>query len=173
MDLLVPGSPDGAQGRPRAAGAMVPPGRHSPSSSKDRSSCWDLSQCSGLVKPTRSQVPLCSGAVLSMHGAELLAGVSGHSPLSSFVSPFHSPVSCSGHHAVLHPLFPKEAGLVPWQGQQDVQVMQRGNLGAAVAPCPDSLCRVPQVSSAAHHGNDCQLILHYFSDADQLLNCCK
>lgn len=40
-------------------------------------------------------------------------------------------------------------------------------------PCPDPPCCVLRVSSAPHHGNDCQLILLYFSDADQLLNCCK
>lgn len=45
--------------------------------------------------------------------------------------------------------------------------------GDTEGECPDPPCCVLRVSSAPHHGNDCQLILLYFSDADQLLNCCK
>lgn len=115
-------------------------------------------------------------AGLSVHGAQLLGGVSGRSPLSGFVPPcYKHPVSCSRHHSALHSPFPKEAGLVPRQGQQDVWVMQRGNLEASSCgpPCLDPPRCVLRVSSAPRHGNDCQLILHYFSDADQLLNCCK
>lgn len=62
-----------------------------------------------------------------MHGAQLPGGVSGHSPLRLCLPILQRPGSCSGHPAALHSPFLQDAGLVPWQGQQGVRVIQRGN----------------------------------------------
>lgn len=64
------------------------------------------------------------------------------------------PVSCSHHHLALRTPFPKEAGLVPQQGQRDVRMMLGGDMGAGSCgpPCPDPpvlcpagrLCSLPR-----------------------------
>ena len=121
-----------------------------PASSTDRASAWwDRGQSPAPVKPGWPQAPLCTGTVLSVHGARLLAVRPGTHPLSVFVPPFYrgkkyKAVSCSGHHLALRIPFPKEARLVPWQGQRDVWVMLGGDMGASSCgpPCPDPLCCV-------------------------------
>lgn len=53
--------------------------------------------------------------------------------------------------AALRSPFPREAGLVPWQGQQGVRVMPRGNLGAGSCgpvPGPPVLCSAGQLRSS-------------------------
>lgn len=172
MDLLVPGSLSTGKivccrghGPPGAATAPPPP----------RTGALGGISANVLVQPTCSQVPLGPGqcfpcTVLSSWQVSLGAP---HSP--PLCPHFTAPVSCSGQHAGCSLCVPRKPGWCPSRpSTMDVRVCREGIGDRQLRPpCPDPPCCVLRVSSAPRHGNDCQLILHYFSDADQLLNCCK
>lgn len=175
----------GEQGGPCAAGPMLTPGCRSPG--RPRQLHGQGERLVGPWPTSRSHdAQLVTGSSLHWDGAFHAQFSSSAGYLQALTcSPALSPpfyrskkpklASCSRHHLALRTPFPKEAGLVPQQGQRDVRTMLGGDMGASScgALCPNPPCCVLQVSSAPRHGNDCQLILHYFSDADQLLNCCK
>lgn len=161
---------------PQAAAALG-----GPTSSMNRASAWwEFSWRPASGKPIQPQAPLCMSAVLSVHSACLPGGIFGALTNSPALPPTlkrqnTKRVRCSGHHSALHTAFPKEAGHCPSRASGTSR-RYRGGAQGPVAVSPPFLAPphcVLRVSSAPRPGNDCQLILHYFSDADQLLNCCK